>query len=151
MILPNLIQMIELHADSLTAELIADLKSNPRTSFLHRRSTEDLERRAHQLYAHLGGWLAEKDPAEIESLYGESARRLHGDNVPLSEVVYAVILVKRHLLDFVKRNALVDTINDLYSVEEMGLNIGRFFDEAIYVSTRTYESIHTPWKDPQLM
>lgn len=151
MVLPDLIQLIEQHADKLTAAVIDDLKSNPRTGFLHSRSTEDLENRAHQLYSHLGRWIAERDPAEIDKLYGEAARRLHAADVPLSEVVYVVILLKRHLWDFVKRNVLVDSINDLYQLEEMGVVLSRFFDEAIYVSVKTYESIHTPWKDPQLM
>ncbi len=151
MTLPDLIQLIELHADTLTAELIADLKSNPRTSFLHRRSTEDLEHRAHRVYAHLGRWLAENDPAEIENLFGEAARRLHAADVPLSEALYVVILIKRHLWDFVKRNVLVNSINDLYQVEEIGAHLGQFFDEAIYVATKAYESARTTWKDPQLM
>lgn len=151
MVLPEFIQMIELHADKLTAELIADLKTNPRTSFLHSRSTEDLEQRAHKLYSHLGRWLVEKDPAEIDSLYGEAAKRLHAADVPFSEAVYVIILIKQHLQDFVKRNVLVDSFGDLYQVNEVATTIGRFFDEAIFISAKAYESVRTTWKDPQLM
>jgi len=151
MVLPDVIQLIELHADQLTAELIADLKSNPRTSFLHNRSTEDLEQRAHRIYSHLGRWLAEDDPAEIENLYGEAARRLHAADVPLSEVVYVLILIKRHVWDFLKRNLLVDSISDLYQLEEMGVHLSKFFDEAVYVGVKAYEAVRPNWKDPQLM
>ena len=151
MVLPDLIQMIELHADKLTAEIVGDLRSNPRTSFLHSRSTEDLERRAHNIYGHLGRWLAEKDESEIDGLYGEAARRLHAANVPLSEVVSVIILLKRHLLDFIKRNVLVDSANDLYQVGEIRARIGEFFDEGLYAATKTYESIHPHWEDPKLM
>lgn len=151
MILPNMIRMIEQHADSLTAEVVADLRSNPRTSYIRRKSTEELERRAHDLFAHPGRFLTEKNEEELEQTFGETARRLHDEDAPLSEVVSVITVIKKHLWEFVKRNAPVDSINDLYQLEEVSVLIGRFFDEATYVAVRKYESIHKHWKDPRLM
>jgi hypothetical protein len=146
----SLITLVESHAADLTRDLVADVSSNPRTTFLHNLSRDELQKAATTVYTNLGRWLAESDEAEIEREFAAVAKRRHAEGVPASELVYAMILVKQHLLEYVNRNQLVDAIVDLYQREGVELLIGQFFDKAIYHTLKGYETYEKRWEDPKL-
>src|SRR4051812_14993112 len=114
MLLTNLMLSIQTHADQLTADFLKDVESNPRTEHLAKAPHEDVVHGARSLYGHLADWLGEKHPDALEENFRARARRQRQAGIPLSEIVYAVILLKKHAWEFVKRNALVDSIGDLY-------------------------------------
>ena len=63
----------------------------------------------------------------------------HSEGIPLSEVVKALILTRRHLWDYVRSAGLVDTTVELYQEEELNMMVGRFFDHAVYYTVKGYE------------
>lgn len=139
MLVPNLILAIETHAQSLASEFVTDLMSNPKVFTLRKMGREDLERAALGVYGRLSAWLAAKDPKEIEELFTSRARMQRQAKVPLREIVFAVILLKKHVWEFVKRNALVDSITDLYARDEAIILIAEFFDRLLYATVCGYE------------
>jgi hypothetical protein len=139
MLLPRLMGLIETHADELTGKVIKALRENPRTAFLHEVSEAELKRRGFDLYHNLSRWLAEKGEAEIEATYRENGRRRFREGVPLSELVYALILMKQHLWDFIRKNDLPETATNLYGEEHLEMMVGQFFDKALYHAVRGYE------------
>jgi hypothetical protein len=57
----------------------------------------------------------------------------------LSEVIHALILVRRHLWLKVLGEGLLDTILDLYQSIELNNRVTLFFDRAIYFITVGYQ------------
>ena len=139
--LPWLMQQIETHAERLTERVIDAVRTNPRTKFLRDLSEEELRRRFFDLFRNLGRWLSEKSEGEIESIYGDIGRRRCREAVPLSELVYALVLVKQTLWDYMQKNVVAVSETTLYEEELIAEMMGRFFDRALYHTVRGYEEV----------
>lgn len=140
MLLPNLMKMIETHAEELTREVLSDLEKNPRTPFFHRIPPEELRRRIYDVYHNLGRWLEEKDETRIEGVYSDLGRRRSAESMPADQLVYAILRTKEHLWDFIHRNHGLQSAVELYQEEELIFGIGRFFDKAVYFTVKGYHS-----------
>lgn len=134
-----LVRMIENHAEDLTKALLDDLQTNPRTASFHRLSRDELHRRLFDLYHNLGHWLADKSESAIEETYTELAQRRFQENVPISELLYALLLGKEHLRSFVRRMGVVYSALELHREVELNLMISHFFDRAVYYAVKGYE------------
>lgn len=139
--LPWLMKQIEAHAEQLTQRVIDAMRTSPRTKFLRDVSEEELKRRFFDLFRNLGRYLSEKSEGEIETIYGEIGRRRCREAVPLGELVYALILVKQNLWDYVQKNVVAVSESTLYEEEQVAEMIGRFFDRALYHTVRGYEEV----------
>jgi hypothetical protein len=139
MLSDRLIRMIEHHADELTRALVENLLSNRRTASYNRLSREALHGRTYDVYKNLGLWLSSKAEEDIEAAYTALGRKRVAEEVPLSEVVYALILTKYHLRDYIRAAGLADSAVDLYQEQELHRLLGHFFDKAIYYTVRAYE------------
>jgi hypothetical protein len=139
MLSARLIQMIQDHAEDLTRELLQDLASNPRTPAYHKLAQDELHQRVYDVYHNLGRWLGDKSDESVEARYSGVGRTRAAEGVPLSEVVYALILIKEHLRGYIRRAGLVDSAVQLYTEEELQLMIGHFFDKALYYTVKGFE------------
>ena len=139
MLSDRLVRVIENHAEELTRGVLDDLVSNELTPAYHELPRTELHNRVYDVYHNLGRWITEKAEGPIKDTYMALGRTRHAEGVPLSEVVKALILTKRHLWDYVRSAGLVDTTVELYQEEELNLMLGRFFDNAVYFTTRGYE------------
>lgn len=141
MLSSRLIRAIEEHAEPLTQGVLQDLAQNPRTPAYHRLPHSELHNRVYDVYRNLGRWLGDTDQVDdpVESTYGTLGRTRRAEGIPLSEVVYALILTKHHLRDYIRSSGLVGSAVELYQEEELHLLIGRFFDKATYFTVRGYE------------
>jgi hypothetical protein len=64
----------------------------------------------------------------------------HAEDIPLHEVVYALILIKYHLRDYVRAAGLMNSTVELYQQLELDRLVGQFFDKATYYAVKGYES-----------
>jgi hypothetical protein len=131
--------MIEDHAEELFRGLIDDLQSNPRTPSYHRLNRDELRLRLYDVYRHLGKWLSDATENHVEVEYGELGRKRFQENIPISEVVWALTLSKYHLRDYIRTCGLIESAVELYQEQELQRLIGRFFDRAVYHTVRGYE------------
>ena len=141
MLSDRLIRMIEHHADELTHALVEDLQTNSHTASYHRLSQEALHSRTYDVYKNLGLWLGSKAEGDVEAAYTALGRKRLTERIPISEVVYALILTKYHLRDYIQSAGLVDSAVDLYQEQELHRLLGHFFDKAIYYTVRAYERV----------
>jgi hypothetical protein len=139
MISVRLVAMIEDHAAQLTAGLVTDLQHHPRTGGYHRLSPLELHNRTYDVYRHLSKWVTKGSEGEIELTFTDLGRRRFREGIPLSEVIFALVLTQNHLLDYVKSSGLSDSALDLYQELELVQVVTQFFDKAIYYAARGFE------------
>lgn len=146
MLSTRLVRMIEDHADELMRGLLGKLKTHDRTPAYHRFSDLEIRSRAHTVYKNLGSWMVGKPEEEIRQLYEDLGLRRFQEGTPLQEVIYALILTKNNLLDYIRTSGLSGTALEIYAEQELSHQINRFFDTAIYYTAVGYEKSASPGK-----
>ena len=139
MLVGRLVTLIEDSAEELTDRVIATLREDPRTSGYRRFSEDELGARARNVYAHLGRWLEASSEAAVEKEYFQLGVERRREEVPLSQVIMALLLTRRNLWSFVESQG-ADSILELRQQLDLELLVVRFFDRAIYHAVRGYES-----------
>lgn len=150
MIAAKLIELIERQAGGLTRDVTKDLMTNERTRGFRGVRQEDLEQRIFQLVNHLGNWIGAPKSERVEVEFTDWGRRRFDQNIPLSEIIYAIIVLKQHLRRYIQDNGLVDAAFPridgdyvlplhLQSLQELNTQVGQFFDEALYFLSCGYE------------
>src|SRR6185503_654720 len=119
----KLVELIEIHASRLTTDIAQDLFTNARTPGFRAVRPQDLEQRIVQLLNRLGNWIGDPRSEKTRTEFSDWGRRRFDQGIPLSELIYAVIIIKQHLRRYISDNVLV----------------GQFFDEALYYLAIGYE------------
>ncbi|HVH27141.1 MAG TPA: hypothetical protein VM818_10285 [Vicinamibacterales bacterium] len=151
MIGAKLIELIEIHAGPLAKEVTKDLMTNPRTPGFRAVPPDELEQRVFQLFHRLGDWIGEPKHDRVQAEFDDWGRQRFGQGILLSEIIYAIIVLKRHLRQYIADNGLVDASfprmegdyvlpMHLQSLQELNVRVGTFFDEALYYLARGYEA-----------
>jgi len=136
----KLVRLIENNSDALAAGLLAKVQSSELTRSYRNVPPEDLKDRVFDIYNHLGEWLLGKDSTfDIELRYEEiGTRRVH-QGVPMSELIWVIILTKENLWEFLQRESLPERPIEAFGELEMLQLLDQFFDRAIYYATVGYE------------
>jgi hypothetical protein len=111
----------------------------------------DVETRVSALYYNLGKWIGEADERPVRQEYEEMGRIRFREGVPVSELVYALLVTKQHLRRYIREHGLVDFAGDrvtpeellpleLHSIQELNYQVGEFFDRALYHLACGYEA-----------
>jgi hypothetical protein len=66
------------------------------------------------------------------------ARRAH-QRVPLSEVIWVIVLTKENLWEFIKKESVLERPVEVFGELEMLQLLEQFFDRAIYYASVGYE------------
>jgi hypothetical protein len=151
MIFARLIELIENHATRLARDITEDLMSNDRTRSFRAVKRDDLEPRIVEVLQHLGTWIGNPRSERVQAEFTDWGGRRFGQGIPLSEIVYALIIFKRHLRRYIHDHGLVEASfpraegdyvlpMHLQSVQDLNATVGAFFDEALYNLARGYES-----------
>ena len=150
MISAHLVELIQNHAPQLTADTVADLLADAHTPSFRHASRLDLEGRIFRIYHHLGDWIA-AGHGLAETEFVEWGRRRFGEGIPLSEIVYAVLVIKQHLSRYIRDHGLIEAAlprveqdyvlpMHLHSLQELNAMVSAFFDQALYHLARGYEA-----------
>jgi hypothetical protein len=150
MISAKVIELIEIHAGRLAKDAAQDLAINKRTPGFAKVPREELERRVFQLFHHLGNWIGDPKSEGVEAEFFDWGRHRFDQGIPLSEIVYAIIILKQHLRRYIRDNGIVDAAfpridgdyvlpMHLHSLQDLNVRVGEFFDEALYYLARGFE------------
>ena len=151
MLATRLIQLIENHHKSLTQEAMHDVLTNEKTRSFRKVPKAELEPRIALLYQNLGKWIGNPNEDDIRQEYEHWGRTRFHQGIPFSEIIYLLILTKKHLRKFILEHGLVDFSGDratpedllgvgLYAIQELNYQVGDFFDRALYHLVRGYEA-----------
>jgi hypothetical protein len=135
----RLLRLVETHSDALAAGLLEMTGHSPLLPSYGRVPHDELRDRVHEIYQHLAEWLLGKGAMDVEARYlAIGAKRAH-QGVPLSELIWAIILTKKNLWDFLKQEAVLDRPIEIAGELEVEQLVDQFFDRAIYFAARGYE------------
>jgi hypothetical protein len=147
----RLLLLIQSHAGPLTTETLQDLTTNERTASFRRLPAAEVESRIALLFNNLAKWIGDPNDEAVRREYEEMGRTRFREGVPVSELVYAIILTKKHLRRYIREHGLVDFAGDrvmpgellpleLHSIQELNYQVGEFFDRALFYLARGYEA-----------
>jgi hypothetical protein len=134
----RLINVVECHADKLTRDTVQKLQTNPRTPSYNNLSYSELTYRVHEIYQNLNRWLCDKPDPVIRSWYNELGEKRFKEGIPIQELLWALVLTKHQLMDYMDACALADSAIELYRQQELDRFIGRFFDRAACYAAEGY-------------
>ncbi len=140
----RLVKLIEAHADQLAAGVFERLQSCSKTSAFRNVPADEFKQRVYEIYHCLGDWLLGKAESEIEKRYTEIGRRRAEQGVPLSQVIWAINLAKRYLLEFLAEQVGPEKTAEIFGELEVLQLLEQFFDRASYYAAIGYESTHAP-------
>jgi hypothetical protein len=151
MLANRLIQLIENQTESLTKEALNDILTNESTASFRKLPIGELKPRVAALYENLSKWIGNPNQEQIRQEYEDWGRTRFRQGIPFSEIVYALMLIKKHLRKFIREHGLVEFSGDrvtpdelvpveLYAIQELNYLVGDFFDKALYHLVRGYEA-----------
>jgi hypothetical protein len=144
MMLYRLVRLIENHSQALAASLLDKVQNSAlTTSYRENVHDEELKDRVYEIYRHLGEWLIGKDQVYLEQRYLEIGAQRASQGVPLSEVIWVIILTKENLWEFIKKEAVLERPVEVFGELEMLQLLEQFFDRAIHYASVGYEQAVT--------
>jgi len=133
------VRLIEDHSDALASGLLHKVQRSERTEAYRYVPPEELKQRVYEIYRHLGEWLLDKSEADIEQRYTEIGTRRAHQGVPLSQFLWAIILTKTNLWDFILDESFPDRTVEILGQRELLQMLDQFFDRAIHAAAVGYE------------
>lgn len=137
--LEELVKLIEDRADELAELMVRKVRESPRMAGYRRIGDEELGERARLVYANLEKWLEDGSEGIVEEEYSRLGQLRFQERIPLSQVVWALLLTRRNLWQFIETQGW-ETESDLQRSLDLEILVVRFFDRAILHTVRGYES-----------
>ena len=136
----RLVRLIETHSDALAASLLNRVeKSDLTSSYCEKVPADELKQRVFEIYRHLGDWLLGKTEVDIEQRYREIGARRATQGIPLSQLLWAIVLTKENLWEFLKHESTPDRPVEVFGELEMLQLLDQFFDRAMFYASDGYE------------
>lgn len=140
MIYQKIVELIQVNADQLTKRLMRDILSREETKSYKTLPEKELYWRVYDVYSRLDSWLSkDRKKGEIKQHYTELGAQRYNENIPLSDLVMTLLLIKRHLWIFVMENQFFSSSFELSQALELNNKVVLFFDRAIYFAVMGYE------------
>ncbi len=135
----RLVRLIETHSDGLAAGLLKKVQDSEFTRDYRKVPPEDLQARVYEIYRHLGDWLLGKSDFDIKERYLQIGERRAQQQVPLSQLVWVIVLTKENLWEYLKNEAGMECPTEVFGELEMLQLLDQFFDRAIFYAAMGYE------------
>jgi len=134
----RLMRLIERHSEELALGLAEKLQIAERTRDFRKIPSAELKIAAAEIYGNLGEWLLQKTEDDIEGRFRAIAARRAKEGVGLDQFVWALVISRNHLWQFLRERAYADNIVALYGELELQQMLNQFFDRAVYYAVLEY-------------
>ncbi|MEJ2051221.1 MAG: histidine kinase N-terminal domain-containing protein [Calditrichota bacterium] len=133
MLSDKLIWSVERHADVLEKQWARMIQEHPATASYHTLDDEELEGTIREVYRHLGEYIEEAHNSDqMAQLFINIGRQRRKQGVPLHELIFAITLARRNILNFITEEETFLSALAWHQVNEFWYRIMSFFDENIY-------------------
>ncbi len=141
MLAHRLMRLIETHADSLAETLEARIANSERCAEYSRVSAVELKTLVSGIYGQLGQWLVTKTEEDIERRYTMIGTRRAEENVPVSQLLWCIMLVKENLWEYLRDNENLENTAQIFGELVLTQMVDQFFDRAMYYAVRGHERV----------
>ena len=145
----RLVRLIEGHADELALGLTEKLRQSERTRDFCKVPPEELCLAAAEIYHNLGGWLMQKTEIDIAERFKALGARRAAEGVGLHQFVWALVISRNHLWQFLQREAFADNVIQLSGKLELQQMLNQFYDRAVYYGVLGYTEAKDRERDAQ--
>lgn len=145
----RLVRLIETHSDALASSLLAKVQTSELTHAYRNVPAEELKQRVYEIYRHLGDWLLGKSEFDIEQRYEEIGTRRAHQGVPVSELVWVLVLTKENLWEFLRTGSVMERPSEVFGELEMLQLLDQFFDRATYYASLGHERAQAAHEMPR--
>ena len=136
----NLVDLIERHADELASRWLHLVREHPGTPSYAKHDPQELYDSAYRVYSQLGKWISRETSREdIARYYTALGARRRAEGFCCSELIQALMIIRRVLWFKVLEDGLLDTALDFNLAINLNNQVLIFFDRAIYYMLRGYE------------
>ena len=135
----RLVRLIELHSEGLAQSLRKKMDACNRCPAYKNVPPDELTHVVHEMYRNLGDWLLGKTEADIEARYRAIGAKRAQQNVPVSQVIWVIALVKENLWEYLKKENVMERPAEVFGELEMLQLLEQFFDRAQYYAAVGYE------------
>jgi len=139
MTLYRLVRLIENNSHVLATCLLDRIQNSEATPEYSLVPAEDLKERVYEIYRHLDDWLMTKDELDLEQRYLRIGARRAKQDVPFSQVAWAIVLTKDNLWEYLKTQSEIQRPVEAFGELEMLQLLDHFFDRAIYYAAIGHE------------
>ena len=134
------VRHIEDRSEALASGLLHKLQRSTRTEAFRKVPPDELTDRVSEIYRHLGEWLLDKSESDIEQRYTQIGVRRAQQGVTLSQLIWAIMLTKDNLWEFILDDSYPDRPIEVFGKQELLQLLDQFFERAIYSAAVGYES-----------
>jgi hypothetical protein len=135
----RLVRLMEAHAEALATSLLDRVTASERCTAYRRVPEDDLRYYVGQVYQRLGEWLLGKSEFDIEKHYRELGKLRARQGVPVSQLMWVIAVMKENLMEFLQREAPLDTPGELLGELRVLQLMEQFFDRASYYAALGHE------------
>jgi len=139
MLAMRLVKLIEAHSQALCRDLTEEIRRSERTSDFRKIPVAELRLAAGEVYRNLGDWLLQKTDSDIEQRFKSVAAQRMAEGIRLHQFVWALLLSRDHLWQFLRYQSFGDNVVALFGELELQRLLNLFFDRAIYYAVLGYE------------
>ncbi|MGA9696733.1 MAG: hypothetical protein WBQ62_10025 [Dehalococcoidales bacterium] len=140
----RLMDLCSQHADEIAEQWLQSILKNSHTSSFVCNPRESCLRHASFIYKNLRRmYFAENPYKEVLSIMDATgyAEEQYSRRVPLSQAVYALIMMRRYVWLYAETSDLFNTTSDMYLVLQSSNRILLLFDYAVYILIEKYEKM----------
>jgi hypothetical protein len=106
-----------------------------------RVAPDELRTLVSGIYGHLGQWLVTKTEEDLERRYTMIGIRRAEQRVPVSQLLWCIVLVKENLWSFLRDHENLDSTAQVFGELELVQMVDQFFDGAMYFAVRGHERV----------
>ncbi|MCK9275335.1 MAG: hypothetical protein M0P57_09605 [Syntrophales bacterium] len=138
----KLINITRHNAEAIAEQWAKSVSSNPRTPSYHSIPIDTCKQQAVDFYKNLRAiYFSEKPYDESVKFFTKFAEDRYSEGIPLSEAVYILILIRRHLWLFADfRTPFLAGLDIKQKVGAINTTI-RIFDHGIFIIIKKYDEL----------
>lgn len=133
------VELIEKNSDQLADSLVERVRNSPYLPEYRNVPPVELRERVKGIYSHLGEWLETRKEEDIAARYTGIGARRAGQGVPLSQLIWTIVLTRENLWEYLKHSNVAADLKELTGELEMLQLLDQFFDRALYFAAVGYE------------
>ena len=136
----KLVNLIEDNAHELTIRCIDNLLEHQYTKTYCTYDEDKLYERVYRVYSQLGKWISRRTTKEeIAEHYTALGAQRKREGFKVSEVIQALIIIRRHLWLKILAEGFIDNVLELNQALALNNRVILFFDRAIHYTIKGYE------------